>query len=619
MRLRFQAQLMLVVLSVALASTLVIGAVAAFQVDSAESGKAMQGAGQQQEMLVEAARSAMAQIASDARFVVMTPPFQGALRALANEGIDPADQSTQAQWAARGETNLRGLMRVRPAYDSAIFMASDGRVLFAAARDAGTKVAVPPAPAIRQQFLSADDVRFYGRLQDGQVDAAVPVIRDGKHLGTLVLSMKSSVILRPTTDVSAALYDGAGAAVARMGATTANVQHPAGGAASYLHVGADLGRFQAASRFDHTGPAGKGWWLVSDLPHPPPSQALNELLLWLICSTVVIVVLAFAVTRIVMGRLVQRFLGAEPEALAAIAEAVANGDLSQAGQVGKITNGSVLFSLFAMRGQLATIVQRLRGMANDIDHVSQEIANGNDELSRRTELTAERLQQTAAAMEQVTVAVSQSTQAASRAHSLVSAASGVAQQGGTVVGEVVHTMDAINQSSKQIAEIIGLIDGIAFQTNILALNAAVEAARAGEQGRGFAVVASEVRSLARRSADAAKEIKVLIVNSVDMIENGARLAQNAGSTMTEIVAEVRRVSEITEEILRSSREQDMAIADISQAVQEIDHSTQQNVALVEESSATSITLKQQSQQLAGAVAGFVLEANAELRSLPLIG
>ena len=232
MRLRFQTQLMLVVLSVALASTLVIGAVAAFQVDSAESGKALQGAGQQQEMLVEAARSAMAQIASDARFVVMTPPFQGALRALANEGIDPADQSTQAQWAARGETNLRGLMRVRPAYDSAIFMASDGRVLFAAARDAGTKVAAPSTPAIRQQFLSADDVRFYGRLQDGQVDAAVPVIRDGKHLGTLVLSMKSSVILRPTTDVSAALYDGAGAAVARMGATTANVQHPAGGAAS---------------------------------------------------------------------------------------------------------------------------------------------------------------------------------------------------------------------------------------------------------------------------------------------------------------------------------------------------------------------------------------------------
>jgi methyl-accepting chemotaxis protein len=619
MKLRFQSQLMLVVLSVALASTLVIGAVAAFQVNSAESGKALQSAAQQQEMLIEAARSAMAQIASDARFVVMTPPFQGALRALAHGGIDPADQSSQAQWAARGETNLRGLMRVRPAYDSAIFMAADGRVLFAAAREAGGKVAAPPAPALRQRFLGADDVRFYGRLAEGQVDAAVPVIQDGQHVGTLVLSMKSSVILRPTADVSAALYDAAGTPVARMGADAASVPQPGADAAAYLRPGAGSGRFQAASRFDHGGPAGKGWWLMSDLPLPPPSQALHQLLLWLICSTGVIVVLAFAVTRIVMGRLVQRFLGAEPEALAAIAQAVAGGDLSQAQQAGKVAGGSVLYSLFEMRSQLATIVQRLRAMASDIDQASQEIANGNDELSRRTELTAERLQQTAAAMEQVTVAVGQSTQAASRAHALVSSASGVAQQGGTVVGEVVQTMDAINQSSKQIADIIGLIDGIAFQTNILALNAAVEAARAGEQGRGFAVVAAEVRSLAGRSAEAAKEIKSLIVNSVDMIENGARLAQDAGSTMTEIVAEVRRVSEITEEILRSAREQDMAIADISQAVQEIDHSTQQNVALVEESSATSLALKRQSQQLAGAVAGFVLEAGPGLRSLPLIG
>lgn len=618
MRLRFQTQLMLVVLLIAITSTIVIGAVAAVQVNSAESDKALLSASQQHEVLVEAARSSMAQISADARFVVMTPPFQGALRALGNDGVDPTDQSTQAQWAARGEVNLRGLMRVRPAYQSAIFMAEDGRVLFSAARDVGGKAPPPPEVAIRQKFANPDDVRFYGRIKEGEVDAAVPVMKDGKHLGTLVLSMKAAVILRPIPFVSAAIYDAVGGQIAKMGDDSVVVQvDPKSVSASFVSPSKDGLRFEAASRFDAPGQAGKAWLLMSDLPHPPKSGALQDLLIWLICGAVVMVAVAWAVTHIIMQRLVRRFLGAEPEALASIAESVANGDLSEEEHIGIVAKGSVLSSLFEMRGQLASIVQRLRNMANAIDQASQEIATGNDELSHRTELTADRLQQTAAAMEQVTVAVGQSTEAASKAHALVSSASTVAMQGGDVVGQVVTTMDAINNSSKQIAEIIGLIDGIAFQTNILALNAAVEAARAGEQGRGFAVVAGEVRSLAQRSADAAKEIKVLIGNSVGMIENGAKLAQNAGVTMTEIVAGVQRVSEITEEILRSSQEQNMAIGDISSAIQEIDHSTQQNVALVEESSATSIALKQQSQQLAGAVSRFVIQAPQNIRELQL--
>jgi methyl-accepting chemotaxis protein len=248
----------------------------------------------------------------------------------------------------------------------------------------------------------------------------------------------------------------------------------------------------------------------------------------------------------------------------------------------------------------------VRQSAESIQVASAEVASGNTDLSQRTEQAASNLQQTAGSVEQLTSSVRQSADAAAQANQLASSASAVAQRGGQVVSQVVSTMDEINTSSKRIADIIGTIDGIAFQTNILALNAAVEAARAGEQGRGFAVVASEVRSLAQRSAEAAREIKTLIGTSVDKVETGARLVQDAGSTMNEIVASVQRVTDVIGEITAAATEQSGGIAQVNSAIGSLDQMTQQNAALVEESAAAAESLRDQAQRLNGVVATFNL-------------
>ena len=236
-----------------------------------------------------------------------------------------------------------------------------------------------------------------------------------------------------------------------------------------------------------------------------------------------------------------------------------------------------------------------------IQTASAEIASGNQDLSARTEQTASNLQQTASSMEQLTGTVKQSAESASQANQLASSAAAVAERGGSVVSQVVSTMNEINASSKKIADIIGVIDGIAFQTNILALNAAVEAARAGEQGRGFAVVAGEVRSLAQRSAEAAKEIKSLIGSSVDRVEAGSKLVADAGKTMSEIVGSVKRVSDIIGEITAAANEQSQGIGQVNTAVTQLDQMTQQNAALVEQSAAAAESLKDQAQRLSAVV------------------
>ncbi|NHK98059.1 chemotaxis protein [Rubrivivax benzoatilyticus] len=252
----------------------------------------------------------------------------------------------------------------------------------------------------------------------------------------------------------------------------------------------------------------------------------------------------------------------------------------------------------------------VRASADSIRTASNEIATGNLDLSQRTEQTAGSLQQTASSMEQLTGNVRQSADAARQANQLAGSAADTAQRGGEVVAQVVSTMDQINTSSKKIADIIGVIDGIAFQTNILALNAAVEAARAGEQGRGFAVVAGEVRALAQRSASAAREIKTLIGDSVDKVEAGARLVGDAGSTMQEIVASVQRVSDIIGEISAATAEQSSGIAQVNGAVNQLDQMTQQNAALVEQSAAAAGSLREQGTRLAELVATFHLTQTA---------
>jgi methyl-accepting chemotaxis protein len=290
---------------------------------------------------------------------------------------------------------------------------------------------------------------------------------------------------------------------------------------------------------------------------------------------------------------------------AGFADSIARGDLTRQIHVrGRDEVAGLQGSLIAMRDALTSLVGQVRVSSDSIGTASAEIASGNQDLSVRTEQTASNLQQTASSMEQLTGTVKQSADSARQANQLAASAAEVAQRGGSVVSQVVCTMDEINASSKKIADIIGVIDGIAFQTNILALNAAVEAARAGEQGRGFAVVASEVRSLAQRSAEAAKEIKGLIGASVGKVETGSRLVANAGATMTEIVASVQRVSDIIGEITAAAAEQSDGIGQVNTAVTQLDQMTQQNAALVEQSAAAAESLKDQAQRLNQVIGTF---------------
>ncbi|ADJ66004.1 HAMP domain-containing protein [Herbaspirillum seropedicae] len=293
-----------------------------------------------------------------------------------------------------------------------------------------------------------------------------------------------------------------------------------------------------------------------------------------------------------------------------VASAVAAGDLTvQIGATSKDETGALLAALKSMNDSLHRIVSEVRQGSDTINTASAEIATGNLDLSSRTEEQAGALEETASAMEELTSTVKQNADNARQANSLAATASEVAVQGGSVVGQVVQTMGEINDASRKIVDIISVIDGIAFQTNILALNAAVEAARAGEQGRGFAVVASEVRTLAQRSASAAKEIKALIDDSVSRVDNGSRLVEQAGTTMTEVVASVRRVTDVVAEISAASNEQSDGIEQINHAITQMDQVTQQNAALVEEAAAAAQSLQEQSTRLSATVSVFKLSSH----------
>ena len=336
------------------------------------------------------------------------------------------------------------------------------------------------------------------------------------------------------------------------------------------------------------------------------SRAHGQSISW----TLALLSLVVGGAAVLLAWRMQQKIVAELARAAHIAHAVANGNLAvDASTQSQDEVGDLLRAMGTMARQLNQSIATVRESSESIRLASAEIATGNQDLSLRTEQTATNLQSASSSTEQLNHTVRQSADAARQALALAANASAVAARGGEVVGQVVSTMEEINVSARKISDIFGVIDGIAFQTNILALNAAVEAARAGEQGRGFAVVASEVRSLAGRSAEAAKEIKTLIGVSVSKVDSGSRLVASAGATMTEIVGSVQRVSDIIGEISAAASEQSEGIGQVNVAVSELDQMTQQNAALVEQSAAAAESLREQAQRLAQVVSAFQLTAS----------
>lgn len=327
---------------------------------------------------------------------------------------------------------------------------------------------------------------------------------------------------------------------------------------------------------------------------------------------VALLVLACAVAAgVLIMRNLAHDLGAEPAELRRVVNQVANGDLATAIEFGHGDEGSVLAAVARMQVSLTQIVASVRQGAEDVASASKEISSANAALAMRTESQASSLEQTAASMEQFTSTVKQNAENALQANEVAQGARAIAERGGEVVGKVVETMQDITDSSRRISDIVGLIDSIAFQTNILALNAAVEAARAGEQGRGFAVVASEVRNLAGRSSEAAREIKALITDSVTRVEQGCVLVDDAGKTMADIVSGMRHVADIIGQISVASREQSMGVEQVGVAVSHMDMSTQQNSAMVEEMVASASGMHEKARQLVEAVAVFRLAGRGE--------
>ena len=337
---------------------------------------------------------------------------------------------------------------------------------------------------------------------------------------------------------------------------------------------------------------------------------------WVRALTLGLIALAVLLSALA-GWLITRSITKPIGAALALAEAVANGDLTARIQPrGRDELAGLLRALGAMNDSLVRVVSEVRNSSDSIATGSSEIAMGNADLSARTEKQAANLEETAASMEQITATVDQNAETARQATQLALGASEAAERGGQVVGQVVSTMQDITTSSQKIADIISVIDGIAFQTNILALNAAVEAARAGEQGRGFAVVAGEVRTLAQRSAAAAKEIKELINTSVERVQAGSQLVGQAGASVNDIVVQVKRVTDLISEISAASTEQTTGIGQVGEAIQQLDQVTQQNAALVEQSAAAADSLRQQAATLAEVVSVFKLEQGAGGAGVP---
>ena len=362
-----------------------------------------------------------------------------------------------------------------------------------------------------------------------------------------------------------------------------------------------------------------GWIIGSGIYIDTVEATILNRLMYFSLGALILAVILFAIGMVISRGLLKQ-LGGEPGYAADIVSEIAAGDLTVDVKIRPGDSSSLLFAMRSMRDSLAQVVGEVRQGTDTMATASSEIAAGNLDLSSRTEQQASALEETASSMEELTSTVRQNADNARQANQLAASASEVAAKGGAVVSQVVDTMGSINASSRKVVDIIGVIDSIAFQTNILALNAAVEAARAGEQGRGFAVVASEVRNLAQRSAAAAKEIKELIGDSVSKVDIGAKLVDQAGATMSEVVDSIKRVTDIMSEITAASQEQSAGIEQVNQAIGQMDQVTQQNAALVEEAAAAAASLQDQAGNLSQVVSVFKLGAGyaTDARSLKTV-
>ena len=408
---------------------------------------------------------------------------------------------------------------------------------------------------------------------------------DGAN-NTILAVARKELTLKPVTELAAGLD---GALLGRLVADGGHAEVVIDGATQMVY----------AARIE-----GTSWILLTAVDRAEATSALTTILRVTVLITVLCLLAAGALMSVFVSRQLRRMVLVR-DALEDIASG--EGDLTRrmdASGSDELAQIASAFNRFA--GKIAVVLQRIREASESVHAASSEIASGNNDLSARTESQASALEETSAAMVQLTSSVQRNAESAGAASQLAASATEVAGRGGDVVQQVVRTMGGIDAASRKIVDIIGTIDGIAFQTNILALNAAVEAARAGEQGRGFAVVASEVRSLAGRSAQAAKEIKVLIGDSVGQVAMGSKLVQDAGTTMAEVVESIHRLAAIVNEIATATHEQSSGITEVGMAVTQMDQSTQQNAALVEQAAAAAQSLQHQAAMLAEAVAGFKL-------------
>jgi methyl-accepting chemotaxis protein len=456
---------------------------------------------------------------------------------------------------------------------------------------------------------------YYLRAQSGELSVAdakrealtrIKELRYGQNGYVLVDDSKGIVLMHPVvpSQIGKETLDATDGAGKKFIREIIDVASKGGGFVNYVYAKPGTGKLTPKLSFVRRF-APWDWNLISGVYTDDIDASLRAILLG---ALGVVVAIGVGVTVVMMGitRSIRRELGGEPNYAAEIANDVADGNLAISVVTRPNDRRSLLVAMARMQGSLSSIVRRIRGSADAMTVAAREIAAGNHDLSARTEAQAASLEETAASMEELTTAVKQNAGHASEANELTASAAELASRGGNLVEQVVETMQRISSSSDKIADITGVIDGIAFQTNILALNAAVEAARAGEHGRGFAVVASEVRLLAQRSAAAAKEIKDLIVGSGAQVQDGSALVTQAGEAMREIVEAIGRVRRAIGEIAAASSEQSMGIEQVNRAIVQMDQVTQQNAALVEQAAAAAGSMADQTRQLLEAVSVFQL-------------